>query len=773
MVQECKRKRLMDLQNNKNFRFENSRETGRNGRCVVYRVTDPARRAESWLCKWSYSENDASTIEHVIPLLERPSVEIYPYSGDLCVAGPDKEQLLETLNQLQSYNLCLGNWRNLFKEPSAQSAETKWGKEPETPGTNQAGASTVPEKNQETLIPGEAQEKEWGEGSPGLGTGPGIQSGQLEKIVKQETSGTQQAATKPIAEGSGEGSAGTHQEGRSRPAYTEAIVAAIAFLLTANRVLLELYAAYFWIVCACSLPLFLGLWYVFYAKHRKFLAILTGLLLLSAPLGFQYAIDGFQSPWRAWILIYTAILSLIAALSWKRLVQSKPVQRASQRIPAIGKGRFLAGGVSACMIALLFGLPRPEMRSCAPSMLDHVEFTVHASHTLQNKVVVALIDKFLRKKGAATTQECAITDQEGRKTIVYDPVSYIQKNTALLTVHKEDPSEPPAQHEACDLRTEPLDATPSPAVAMNRNALGTGAIAVIVNPNSATKKLTKQQIREFLEKPYPNVNLYIPANQEELETIKSLVHATGPLSDNVKPIEESSDLVNAVAKDPYGIGLIDFTALSTKDNRVKKVAISDPPDMVRDVDLTKQSLANGDYPLAYRLYLFTPASKRSQFNREFESFLHLPEAAEIIDQSGFIRPPPPISSAEPFAPGEKTCRGLIDSDVKIPVDIRFDSGKSDLDNRAHDDIARIVAYIKGPVYNGQYILVLGFADDIQGTISNEDLSRARAERVKEDALVPMGIKSEVDGLGTKCPVDRNKSDEARERNRRVEVWVRQ
>ena len=95
-----------------------------------------------------------------------------------------------------------------------------------------------------------------------------------------------------------------------------------------------------------------------------------------------------------------------------------------------------------------------------------------------------------------------------------------------------------------------------------------------------------------------------------------------------------------------------------------------------------------------------------------------------------------------------------------------------MDNKARLDLDRVVSFITDLKFTGQNILLLGFADDENGTSNDLALSRERAllvaEQFKRRGLAP----AVVEGFGSQIPVAAVTSDEGRERNRRVELWLK-
>jgi phosphate transport system substrate-binding protein len=108
----------------------------------------------------------------------------------------------------------------------------------------------------------------------------------------------------------------------------------------------------------------------------------------------------------------------------------------------------------------------------------------------------------------------------------------------------------------------------------------------------------------------------------------------------------------------------------------------------------------------------------------------------------------------------------------VSLDFRFQPGKAAQDNKAEADLDRIVSLIADRGSAGAKILLFGFADSTGAPEVNEALSLDRA-KVIEDQLVQRGVKpAAVKGFGSALPVASNDTDDGREKNRRVEIWIK-
>jgi phosphate transport system substrate-binding protein len=109
---------------------------------------------------------------------------------------------------------------------------------------------------------------------------------------------------------------------------------------------------------------------------------------------------------------------------------------------------------------------------------------------------------------------------------------------------------------------------------------------------------------------------------------------------------------------------------------------------------------------------------------------------------------------------------------RLSLNFRFKTGTSDLDNKAVVDVDRVVPFIADLRYTGDKILLFGFADSTGTSAGNNALSFNR-EKVVEGQFVQRGLKpGAVRGFGSELPVAFNDTDEGREKNRRVEIWIK-
>jgi phosphate transport system substrate-binding protein len=109
--------------------------------------------------------------------------------------------------------------------------------------------------------------------------------------------------------------------------------------------------------------------------------------------------------------------------------------------------------------------------------------------------------------------------------------------------------------------------------------------------------------------------------------------------------------------------------------------------------------------------------------------------------------------------------------AKLNIIFHFRSGSTKMDDRALADLRRLVALLQNSTYQNRSLLLFGFADNYGGTRSNSIISKQRAQAVAEQLQRQGIVPSLVKGYGNALPIASNDTEDGREQNRRVEVWL--
>jgi glucose/mannose transport system substrate-binding protein len=109
---------------------------------------------------------------------------------------------------------------------------------------------------------------------------------------------------------------------------------------------------------------------------------------------------------------------------------------------------------------------------------------------------------------------------------------------------------------------------------------------------------------------------------------------------------------------------------------------------------------------------------------------------------------------------------------RLSVDLQFRAGTFQLDDDALQVLNRLAELLANPIYQERKLLVFGFSDSAGNTRRNLGLSRSRANAVAEQLHI-RGLKPWfVGGFGKQLAIASNDTEEGREKNRRVEIWLR-
>ncbi len=311
------------------------------------------------------------------------------------------------------------------------------------------------------------------------------------------------------------------------------------------------------------------------------------------------------------------------------------------------------------------------------------------------------------------------------------------------------------------------------------HVIGMDGLAIIVHPHNPVNSLSTAQLAKLfageirnwrqLGGPDEPVRIYSrDENSGTWDSFKSMVlkkHGV-KLAATARRFESSMELSDRVSQERGAIGFIGLPYVL----RAKALAVSDEEGAL-PVFPTTFTVSTEDYPLTRRLYMYEPMTLAlNSPAHQFISFVTSEEGQDIVRKSGFISQN--IQRIQPVLSDELPPEylALTREGSRLSLNFRFNSGTFELDNKAQRDLERVIRFFeKNP---GQRAFLIGFSDSTGSAQHNRKLSLQRAEIVR-DQLLARGINvAEVHGLGALAPVASNATDAGRERNRRVEVWVR-
>jgi phosphate transport system substrate-binding protein len=308
--------------------------------------------------------------------------------------------------------------------------------------------------------------------------------------------------------------------------------------------------------------------------------------------------------------------------------------------------------------------------------------------------------------------------------------------------------------------------------------LGLDGIAVIVSRKNPVGVLSKDQIAQVFKGAIANwqqvggsdgpVNLYARDDKSgTYDTFRTLVLDNAPLAPSARRIEDSRKLSHSVAQDPNGIGFVGLADVQ----EARAVAVYE--NGAAALLPSPFTVATEDYALSRRLFLYTSANPRRELTRRFVDFALSNTGQTIVAEVGFVGQNVAAVSAAGSTPLPADYRRLTGGSDRLSLDFRFREGSSQLDNKAVDDLSRVVTFLTDLHYSGDNLVLLGFDDSQEGTDNPSDhLSKDRADAVAQQ-FEQRGVKAAtVVGFGSQLAVASNDTPEGRQKNRRVEIWLR-
>jgi phosphate transport system substrate-binding protein len=312
----------------------------------------------------------------------------------------------------------------------------------------------------------------------------------------------------------------------------------------------------------------------------------------------------------------------------------------------------------------------------------------------------------------------------------------------------------------------------------NEHLLALDGIVVVVSPANPLRSLSKEQVTAIFSGTvsdwsqvggqHGTVNVYAPDEKSETyETFSALVLGDAQLVPTAKRLEQDAALADTVATDAAGIGFLSLAQIG----KAQPIAVSERGVMA--LPPSRFTIATEDYPLSRRLFLYTPANPPNGYVGRFLQFVSSKSGQDVVAAAGFV--PQNLVALEAVTTAQSApveYQRLTRGAGRLSLDFRFLVGRSVLDNKAVADINRVVDFVGDLGYGGNNILLFGFCDSTGTPQANLDLSRERA-KVVADELKKRGLKpGVVEGFGPYLPVAANDTAEGKEKNRRVEVWLR-
>lgn len=363
--------------------------------------------------------------------------------------------------------------------------------------------------------------------------------------------------------------------------------------------------------------------------------------------------------------------------------------------------------------------------------------------------------------------------------------------------------------------------------AESEHRLGMDAVAVVVHKNNPVPALTVEEVGKIFAGEItnweqvggPSALIKVFALRDAFGTrrfFEGLFLEGKGLAPAVREVDVHAMLPDLVSQDPWAIGFCSITLA----NQCREMPLKVRADS-EAVLPTPQNVRTLNYPASRGMYLYIKSNSRNVYARDFIR-ISLGEMGQgIVKKFGFVSNDligegvvvdqvAPAEGLEPVAaqifepealPVQKapTISGplpqlvQLDGEVvsvatrtkvlqdyrdgvfgaeHLPLVFRFESASIDPDQQALKDMNRVAAMMKEPQNSGKTVILAGFSDSVGMYATNLAISRKRAE-VVERMLKAKGVQNiMVLAAGEEGAVETNDSRVGRERNRRVEIWLK-
>ncbi len=327
----------------------------------------------------------------------------------------------------------------------------------------------------------------------------------------------------------------------------------------------------------------------------------------------------------------------------------------------------------------------------------------------------------------------------------------------------------------------------------NEHVVALDAIAIIVNPRNPLTQLSlaelraiyKGQIRNWKQVGGEDAPIELFARDQnsgtyDILTEKIIGKDPGNIPDlSVIPLDhriaDSGLMVNAVVHAPNAIGYVSSPMVGD----AKPLAISDGTGPA--ILPTELSIVTEEYPICRRLFLYdwdAPGSVMDAFVR----YVVYKPGQTLVEETPFVELTPRIFRVSPPKDAPARYKEIASKYSRIGLSFHFvrefidpsADADSQLDSLARVNVLRLRTFLAQNDETGNDILLIGFGDEEERVVSSKHVAQQRAEEIAT-SLRAIGVlvpSENIRNFGADLPVASNDTPEGRQRNRRVEVWIR-
>ncbi|WPN45455.1 MULTISPECIES: substrate-binding domain-containing protein [unclassified Pseudomonas] len=411
---------------------------------------------------------------------------------------------------------------------------------------------------------------------------------------------------------------------------------------------------------------------------------------------------------------------------------------------------------------------------------------IQGSNTIGAALGPALVEGMMREQGLRnihrnltdTTNELHVVGETGQGRQVIVEVAAHGSSTGFTALKTGTADLATSSRSIKDSELASLEPLGDLKNSTAEQVIAIDGLAIILHPDNPLNQLDTLQLARIFSgdaKTWEEVgghggmiHLYARDDQSgTYDTFKDLVlNSRGKtLSSTAKRFESSEQLSDSVSADPQGIGFIGLPYV----RQAKAVAIVDGQSQAM---LPLDSLiATEDYPLSRRLFFYLPPTGKNPWAQALVAYAQSSQGQAIVAANGFVAQTVQAMAVTPNALMPEGYQALSRHAQRLSVNFRFEEGSASLDNKARQDLSRVLDYIKQHGKTAGQVTLVGFGDAKSDPARADLLSKLRAMAVRRELVKDGVVFREIRGFGAEMPVAANSEDEGRIKNRRVEVWV--
>ncbi len=334
----------------------------------------------------------------------------------------------------------------------------------------------------------------------------------------------------------------------------------------------------------------------------------------------------------------------------------------------------------------------------------------------------------------------------------------------------------------------------------DETVLGVDGIVMIAHPDNPVRNLTSLEIAQIWSGEITNwlqlgggnvpitVNSFGEGSGDRAVMMDALVRPNGR-DETAQVVRWSAyqDMVDAVMADRGGIGFVGRWLARTNDVNLLAIRevcglLSPPTDFRMKIE---------GYALSRRLYAYTTPGIIHPEAQAFLDWTLTSDAQSYIKESNFVDRELERMRLEDMgmmlvhtAAVEPDFDGAQYSDMmqqlrgadRLSTSFRFNTGSSVLDVESIRNIQELAERMEAGEFEGLEVLLVGFADSVGERTRNTALAQNRADAVSRVLAQSLSVANAQNlrpiSYGELLPLSCNDSEVGRERNRRVEVWLR-